>query len=628
MKVLQERIKLLGIDRSGAYEHYNAQLARGFPIPPYEIAILDMVRRCLPNLRSYHEIGSGLGTLPFMLAHDGFAAVGVERDERRHLTAMTILRELSARVPHIEANCRLFGAAFPEAVADLDVSDSMAILTDFVSSRTPQEYVRLCQGLAQYRYVLMDLQRFCIKREAVQDQENLVEELCRYGLSPCPDFIELGPNGFYRLFESKVPMQRSKTTVNPEPVTQPAAHADGELATVPADELPAQAPAAEALAPLHRVALPPMPQRVKRRRFGGLLGLSALLVIGIPSVLSIAYYGFVASPQYVTTFEFAVRGPTQIGIKENANRFSTSQGGMGAMSPDAFVVTDYINSPQAIRDVEAKVNLPAIFSKPSVDFWSRLAPRVTSEGLDAYWDRMVSAHFDMISGNVSVAVRAFTPQDSLALANALIASSDVMFRRLNVQAQHDFVQLADQNLGHAEHQLSDADKALLAFRDKTGLINPDRTAMAGSDIINDMRKELEQAETQYASLQASSPKSPALPSLKIRIGALERQIRVQDRTPSSHVNIVTPEMLDRYESLNLKWQFAEKEYTEALGLREQAYLSAQNQQSHLALFDAPTLAEKSMYPDRPKGIAVVVLAAAAAWFVGMLITYAVRDHLM
>src|SRR6185369_2523743 len=106
MEVLSERIRLLGISRSGAYEHYNLQLENGFPIPA-EMAVLRFVRDHFPNLRSYHEIGSGLGTLPFMLAYEGFASVGIERDERRHLTATTILRELSTEHPHVESNCRL-----------------------------------------------------------------------------------------------------------------------------------------------------------------------------------------------------------------------------------------------------------------------------------------------------------------------------------------------------------------------------------------------------------------------------------------------------------------------------------------------------------------------------------------
>src|ERR1700760_3932580 len=75
VQVLTERIRLLGVAKSGAYEHYNLQLSNGFPIPAGEFAVLGLVREQFPHLRSYHEIGSGLGTLPLMLAHDGFASV-------------------------------------------------------------------------------------------------------------------------------------------------------------------------------------------------------------------------------------------------------------------------------------------------------------------------------------------------------------------------------------------------------------------------------------------------------------------------------------------------------------------------------------------------------------------------
>ena len=72
---------------------------------------------------------------------------------------------------------------------------------------------------------------------------------------------------------------------------------------------------------------------------------------------------------------------------------------------------------------------------------------------------------------------------------------------------------------------------------------------------------------------------------------------------------------------------AEKQYVEALGLRNQAQVTAMGQQSYLALFAAPMLAHASLYPNRVRSIATVVLAAAAAWFVGMLTVYALRDHL-
>lgn len=647
IQVLSARISLLGIDRSGAYEHYNLQLSNGFPIPPGEIAILDLVRRRLPRLRSYHEVGSGLGTLPLMLAHDGFASVGIERDERRHLTATAILRELSTDLPRIESNCRLIGAAFPDAVADLDVSDSIAILTDFVASQSPGDYVRLCRGLAQYRYVLMDLQRFCSKRDAKDEQEQLLEELASYGLSPSTEIIDLESQGYYQLFKCKPSADRrgpnanvgtsvsssaavshtepSAATVQPQPEQLPVSTARNEIQVRPTTELAVNEPETDRPATTG-VLLPPMPRMVQRKRFGGLLGISALVVIGIPSLLAVVYFGFFASSQFVTSFQFAVRGPSQASTTRGGG---ASAMGVGAMSPDSFVVTDYINSAQAIADVERNVDVRAMFSKPNVDFWSRLPPNLTSEQLNAYWAHMVSANFDLISGNVSVSVRAFTPQDSLKLAQTLVAASDEMFRKLNAKAQQDFVRVADENVARAQQQLAAARQALFVFREESGgLVDPNKTAQAGAAIVDDLRKQLAALQAQHAAIKAAAANSPMLAPLSAQISSLAAHINNEDRSGSPRLKSVTPETLAEYQALDLEREYADKQYTEALALRNQAYLTAQNQQSYLALFAAPTLPQTSLYPNRPRAIAAVVLAAAAAWFAGVLIAYALRDHLM
>lgn len=644
VQVLSERIRLLGVARSGAYEHYQLQLSSGFPIPPGEIAILDLIKHRFPNLRSYHEIGSGLGTLPLMLAHAGFTSVGIERDERRHLTAMAILHELVAELPHIETNCRLIGASFPDAVADLDVSESMAILTDFVASQAPRDYIRMCKGLAQYRYVLMDVQRFCVKRDSEDEQERLVEELVSHGLSPCGDVIDLASQGYYRLFESRRAFGSPEPTSDPDAATDstatpvlsssPAQRQSVKLAT-PGGPGQVQSQAAAALVapeeaavatPVRRLSLPPMPSRARRKRFGGWLALSALLVIGFPSILGIAYYGFVASSQYVTSFQFAVRGPSQAAAAHAGG--GSSMLGSSAMTPDSFVVADYINSAQAVADVEGRLDLRALFSRPNIDFWSRLSPEATMEELSVYWTHVVLARYDIISGNIVVTVHAFTPDDSAKLAQAIVAVSDEMFRKINSQAQQDYVQVADQNVDRSQQQLVAASRALAQFRNTSGLVDPKLTAQAGATIVDDMRKQLATLQGQYASIKSTTPNSPILASLASQIAAMEGQIRKEEPLASSLVRSVSAESLDKYQALDLEWQTAQRLLQEAIILRNQAYVFAQSQQSYLALFVAPRRPQSSTYPNRPRSIAAVVLSAALAWFVGMLIVYTIRDHLM
>lgn len=642
VEVLSERIRLLGTTRSGAYEHYDAQLANGFPIPPGEVAVFNLIKRSFPQLRSYHEIGSGMGTLPLMLAHDGFAAVGIDRDERRHLSATAILQEISANHPQIESNCRLIGASFPDAVADLDVSDSMAILTDFVSTQSPLDYGRLCRRLAEYRYILVDLQRFCAKRERKEEQEELVKEFASCGLSARDEVIDLGDNGYFRLFSGNRPErpnsgQASKgaaslptntgavATMADRRVQTPATVASSELVARSTTEVAGRASTEVATAETKRqLELPPMPQKAHRKRFGGWAGISALLVIGIPTLLAIVYYGFVASDQYLTNFQFAVRGPSQASAGERGH---TALMGPSAMSPDAFVVTDYINSPQAVEDVQRDLDLRAIFAKPTADFWARLPDDSSVEQLNAYWHEIVWARFDLISGNVTVTVRAFSPQDSLKLAQAIVKGANNMFQHMNAQAQQDFVRVADRNVEASQRLLASAREAMAAFREKSGLVEPDKTAQAGSSIVDDMRKQLATLQSLYASTKASAGNSPMLPTLAAQIAALDKQIKKQDAAGSWSVSSVNPEVLAKYQTLEVERLAAEKQYTDALGLRNQAQVTAMGQQSYLALFAAPMLPHASLYPNRLRSIATVVLAAAAAWFVGMLTVYALRDHL-
>jgi capsular polysaccharide transport system permease protein len=280
-----------------------------------------------------------------------------------------------------------------------------------------------------------------------------------------------------------------------------------------------------------------------------------------------------------------------------------------------------------VGDVQRYLDLHALFTKPEIDYLSRLAPSATIEEVGKYWNSMVWAHFDLISGNVTVAVRAFAPQESLKLAETVIKTSDAMFEGLNEKVQKAFVRIADQNVRIALEKLATARKELATFREESGLVALDQTALAGSAIFDDLRKQLANLQAQYTSMKANSPASPNLAVLKSQITAVENQIRNSIKPGTTPVKAVSPDALAKWETLDLERQVAEKSYGDALTLRMQAYMTAQGLQSYLALIVKPTLAQTSLYPDRAKSIAVVALIAAAVWFVGMLIAYAIRDHL-
>lgn len=197
--VLRQRIDALGVRGSGAYEHYSAMLQRGFAIPPHELTALEIVRQQAPRLAAYHEIGSGIGTLPCLLALNGFPAVGFECDRRRHDTAQAILRDLSAKAETGKPDCRLVFGRFPAAAAKHDTADALAILTDFVTTQSSQQRQAIFDGLRRYPYVLLDLRRFCLVREQSEAQLELLRELEAHGFARAGDIAPASGSAFVLL---------------------------------------------------------------------------------------------------------------------------------------------------------------------------------------------------------------------------------------------------------------------------------------------------------------------------------------------------------------------------------------------------------------------------------------------
>lgn len=197
--VLRQRIETLGVRDSGAYGHYSELLRQGFPIPHHELMALDMVRRQVPKLSSYHEIGSGIGILSFLLALNGFPTVGIECDKRRYETAVSIWHELAQKPDTGQPSCRLVFGRFPVAPTKYDTTDALAIFTDFVTTQTADQVQKIVTGLKSYPYVLVDLQRFCQVRKDAEARLKLLHEFAVQGFTPATEIEPSGDSAFVLL---------------------------------------------------------------------------------------------------------------------------------------------------------------------------------------------------------------------------------------------------------------------------------------------------------------------------------------------------------------------------------------------------------------------------------------------
>jgi capsular polysaccharide transport system permease protein len=354
---------------------------------------------------------------------------------------------------------------------------------------------------------------------------------------------------------------------------------------------------------------------------------SFLVLVAVPTLIAVIYYVVFAANQYVSSAKFSLRAADHASGDMQSLRDAPSSPAAIAAS---FVVVDYLTTRQFVDEAEKSVGLRAMFSNSSADFWTRLDPNIPIERLVSYWRDMVSASYDLSTGILSVSVRAFTPQDSLRLANAVVEGSEKIANQLTQKSRQDMLVSAERQLEHAETRFKTAQASISAFRRSDGASDLSKLAVNNADQLARARGELSAMKTEYSYLSSiMTPTAPAIRILGGKLKAKEDQVAelaeagAQTGSPSANIGAA----IARLETLESDRSFAEKNYTAALEAMQRARSSADHQQIYLSAYAKPALAESSQYPNRLGSIGLVAGVALVIWLLTLLLVLGVRDHM-
>jgi len=368
-------------------------------------------------------------------------------------------------------------------------------------------------------------------------------------------------------------------------------------------------------------------ERLHRRRSLG--EVSFAIVVVLPIALAALYYLVIAADQYVAEFRFSLRAadpPRPV----TPWPFDTSGAALPAQS-DSQIVVQYIGSRAIIDELDKRLPLRTIFASPAADWWARFDNSAPVETLVKYWRQQVDAFYEPSNGTVTVRVRAFSPQESLQLAQAIVGAAEHLVNELSARARHDVLQHAQEDVAQAETRLKSALDRIRDFRNREGLIDPGKTADATAGMAARLRDDLVRAQADLSTLKTyMRDDSPAVKVLKARIRSLETEQRTiaQQLTDAKTVQgNAPPRALDTYEALESDRKFAETAYQHALEALDRARAEADRQQLYVASFVPPSLPEEALYPRRWRSLGTVTLIAVALWGIGGLTLRAIREHL-
>jgi capsular polysaccharide transport system permease protein len=420
------------------------------------------------------------------------------------------------------------------------------------------------------------------------------------------------------------------TEARPDTAESPPPGSDKVTGLVPPQVLTDQA------APIEKVLKPP---RKRRRGIFGTVWFGLAFIL--PVLVAIGYLWGYATPRYVSEFKFSVK--TQDGGGQETAPISSVTAPTGPPGFfDTYIVVDYINSPQAVRDVLRTIDLRAMFARADADRFARLTPDASFEELYAYWSYRVRGDFDMLTGIGTVSAQGFSAEDARLLARRLLELSENLINDTRQRVRADNLRFAEGQVKEAEKRVQSARKAIQEFRNTQRIVDPTVDVNQNQTLVGQLTAQLTELNSQLSTLErVLSREAPQITLLRSRIRAVEEQLQrakvemgsatgvtVPGRTPSGDGSQFEfyAQQLVTYQGLQTEQDLSNQNYQSAMRSLEQARQLASAQHAYVLAYVQPTAADTPLYPMRLRTLIIVAIAALMFWVLTTLVSHAVRDH--
>lgn len=353
--------------------------------------------------------------------------------------------------------------------------------------------------------------------------------------------------------------------------------------------------------------------------------LFAVTVI-LPTVLAILYFGLFASDVYVSESQFVVRSPdkpsaTGLGVLLKSVGFSNA-------GDEIFVAQKYVTSRDALRELNRKDAVQVAFTRPSISVFDRFNPLGFSgsfEDLYKYFRKRVGVEHDTISSITTLSVRAYTPQDSQRMNRQLLDLAEDLVNRLNNRGEADLLGYSQREVREAEEGARRASQSLAAFRNRSGVVDPERQATVQLQLVSKLQDELIGARLQLQQLESIAPDNPQIPQLRTRIAGLGRAIDVEvGRAAGSSRSLSAAAV--QYQRLTLDREYADKRLAAALASLQEARNEARRKQAYVERIVEPNLPDDAEEPRRLRGILSVLILGLVAYGILSMLLAGVREH--
>lgn len=346
----------------------------------------------------------------------------------------------------------------------------------------------------------------------------------------------------------------------------------------------------------------------------------------MPTLLALFYYGLFASDVYISESRFVVRSPDKpsvggLGLLVKSSGLSTS-------GDEVYATKDYLTSRDALRAINRDNAFERAFTAPNVSIFDRfkgLGTNGSFEGLFKYYGGKIKVEYDSSSSITTLTVRAYDPKSAQHFNEQLLEMAEQTVNRMSERGRRDLINIAQKEVNAAKEQAQTAATALAQYRNRQGLIDPEKQAPVQMQMVSKLQDQLIATRTQLLELRTLAAASPQIPVLETRAEGLAREIDDQMGAVAGNKSSLAASAVG-YQRLAIENQFTEKQLASALASLEEARSEARRKRAYLERVVEPNLPDYSLEPRRLRGIFSVLVIGLFVWGIMSLLLAGMMEH--
>ena len=353
--------------------------------------------------------------------------------------------------------------------------------------------------------------------------------------------------------------------------------------------------------------------------------LFAIFVL-VPTLLATFYFGFLALDVYISESRYVVRSPE----RPSASSVGLILAGAGFSNAgeEAGAAKSFLESREALTAINKNDAFASAFARADVSIFDRFNPLGLTgsfEDLYRYYGGRVKVDNDVATGISTLTVRAFTAQDAHRINEQLLQMSEQTINRMNQRGRDDMIRFAQFEVDEAQKRAREAGVALAAYRNREGVVDPERQATAQMNMISKLQDEVIATQVQLNQLRAFTPRNPQIQAFENRLQTLQAAVRKEMGAMAGGDRSLAASAV-QYQKLFIEKSFADKQLTGALASLQEARNEARRQQIYVERIAKPNLPDAPLEPRRLRGIVATFALCLVLWGIASILIAGVKEH--